>query len=288
MALTLTYTLGLPASGKTSWAKRQLQTDANLVLVSRDELRNMLHDGKFSKGNEKQVIRIQDQIISDALGAHRSVIVHDTNFHPSNVERFQGHADALKVELRERSFISVPLETCIERDLHRPESVGEHVIRRMWQTYLAPQPEPAPQHDAQLLDAIIVDMDGTLAIMGDRSPYDMSGLCINDQVNEPVARVLRREHGNFYPPNILVCSGRHEANRSATEQWLRRHEIPFTELWMRPDDDNRKDAILKREIYDEHIRGRYNVLYVLDDRDQVVELWRSLGLSCWQVAPGAF
>ena len=60
------------------------------------------------------------------------------------------------------------------------------------------------------------------------------------------------------------------------------------ELFMRPTGDTRKDSILKKEIYDNHIKGKYNVKYVLDDRDSVVEMWREQGLTCLQVAPGDF
>jgi hypothetical protein len=57
---------------------------------------------------------------------------------------------------------------------------------------------------------------------------------------------------------------------------------------MRQTDDNRKDSIIKEEIYDAHIRGKYNVLFVLDDRDQVVQMWRSLGLTVLQCNEGDF
>jgi hypothetical protein len=57
---------------------------------------------------------------------------------------------------------------------------------------------------------------------------------------------------------------------------------------MRETGDRRKDSIIKKEIFDRHIRDVYNIEFVLDDRNQVVELWRSLGLTCLQVADGDF
>ena len=57
---------------------------------------------------------------------------------------------------------------------------------------------------------------------------------------------------------------------------------------MRRTKDFRKDAIVKTELFDAHIRGRYEVLFVLDDRNQVVEMWRVMGLPCLQVAAGDF
>jgi hypothetical protein len=57
---------------------------------------------------------------------------------------------------------------------------------------------------------------------------------------------------------------------------------------MRKEGDVRKDAIVKGEIYEKNINGKYNVLFVLDDRNQMVEMWRGLGLTCLQVADGDF
>jgi hypothetical protein len=57
---------------------------------------------------------------------------------------------------------------------------------------------------------------------------------------------------------------------------------------MRPENDMRKDSVVKSELFWEHVAPNYNVQFVLDDRDQVVDFWRSIGLVCWQVAPGDF
>jgi hypothetical protein len=75
-------------------------------------------------------------------------------------------------------------------------------------------------------------------------------------------------------------------------RWLKFHGFdqryrPF-QLLMRPLGDNRPDEIVKEEMYELHIRGKYNVALVLDDRQKVVDLWRRLGLTCLQVADGDF
>ena len=60
-------------------------------------------------------------------------------------------------------------------------------------------------------------------------------------------------------------------------------------LFARKSGDFRKDAVVKEEIYRRHIEGKYCIKLVLDDRDQVVSCWRdTIGLTCFQVAPGAF
>jgi hypothetical protein len=134
--------------------------------------------------------------------------------------------------------------------------------------------------------AVIVDVDGTLALITDRSPYSHQGV-LKDKPNAPVIAVARalaaQEHA------LVIVSGRSELAREDTERWLDRHlGVEYDGPFMRADRDGRKDATIKREIYERDIKPNYDVLCVLDDRDQVVEMWRSLGLTCLQVARGDF
>jgi hypothetical protein len=91
--------------------------------------------------------------------------------------------------------------------------------------------------------------------------------------------------------DVIFISGRDEVCRAETLRWLRwyfGHSFPAQALLMRPRGDNRRDAVVKREIYEREIEPYYDVAYVLDDRNQVVEMWRSLGLTTLQVADGNF
>lgn len=133
--------------------------------------------------------------------------------------------------------------------------------------------------------AIICDLDGTLALLNGRDPYDAS-TCADDALNEPVAHIVRTYAATGV--TILIVSGRNVRHRKETEQWLAAHSIPYTSLSMRRPRDFRKDAILKTEVYEAKIRTQYRVLFVLEDRDQTVAMWRELGLTCLQVAPGDF
>ena len=88
---------------------------------------------------------------------------------------------------------------------------------------------------------------------------------------------------------LVIVSGLSELAREDTELWLTRHlGVPFEGPFMRPARDDRKDEAIMREIYDHEIAPRFDVLCVLNDRDQVVRMWRALGLVCLQVAPGDF
>jgi hypothetical protein len=137
---------------------------------------------------------------------------------------------------------------------------------------------------ARKLPAIIVDFDGTLALKGERKPYDWSRVG-EDQPNLPVVFVVK--HLALFS-TVLIVSGRDEECRWQSEMWLHAQGISFHELFMRPKGDNRPDTEVKREIYEREIRDKYNVLLVIDDRNSVVKQWREMGLPYFQVAEGDF
>lgn len=136
---------------------------------------------------------------------------------------------------------------------------------------------------------VICDLDGTLSLFEKedkssiyyRNPYDAS-TCDKDLLNKAVKYVLDA------CDNVILLSGREEKYRHQTESFLDKHEISRVGLFMRSTGDFRKDSIVKEELYNNYVKNNYNVLFVLDDRDRVVKMWRDLGLTCFQVAPGNF
>ena len=136
--------------------------------------------------------------------------------------------------------------------------------------------------------AVLVDIDGTLALRtGDRSPFDW-GRVGEDEPNPPVIELVRTIH-DAGRHRIILMSGRDESCRMQTEMWLDAQDVPFHELHMRSEKDNRKDSIVKEELYLTHILGKYDVAFVIDDRNQVVEMWRErLGFTVFQCAEGDF
>lgn len=130
------------------------------------------------------------------------------------------------------------------------------------------------------------DIDGTLALRGDRGAYDFTR-CEEDLLNVSVRgalRSFRSADGDV----IVLLSGRGEEHRGQTEAWLRAHEVPYDELWMRAAGDQRRDDVVKAELFDRHVRHRFAVRVSLDDRDRVVAVWRRMGLPTWQVNYGSF
>lgn len=141
--------------------------------------------------------------------------------------------------------------------------------------------------------AIMCDLDGTLCINDQgRSPFDYYA-ARHDGVNPAVAETL----WSFVETNpyvdIIFISAREEYGRQTFLDWLRHHMTICSwqgdvRLYMRQNGDHRRDAIVKKEIYKRHIEPFWDILFVLDDRKQVVDMWRSLGLTCFQVAEGDF
>jgi hypothetical protein len=135
---------------------------------------------------------------------------------------------------------------------------------------------------------IICDIDGTLALLGNRNRFDPT--TGDDLLNYPIANILQiYDNQTIFPIKLILVTGREEKYRNFTEEWLHKNNVDhYILLLMRKTGDFRKDFIIKKELYEKHIKGKYDVLFVLEDRDQVVKMWRDEGLTCLQVAYGNF
>ena len=134
--------------------------------------------------------------------------------------------------------------------------------------------------------AIVSDMDGTMIHIGNRSPYDASLCDETDTPNWPVINTVIALVNSGY--DVVFVSAREEKDRAPTERQIRKYlpgHFDF-KLFMRSTKDHRQDDIVKKEIYQKWIEPYYDVLFVMDDRQRVVNAWRELGLTCFQVNPG--
>lgn len=266
---------GLPASGKSTYAKELVKQ--GYKRVNKDDLRAMIDDGKWSEINEKNIRDMELHLVVEQLNKGKNVVVDSTNF--AYEDYWQHIAEKAGAEF-EVKFFDVPVQECIERDARRGDkSVGKKVILGMYNKYLHKEPEKVA-YDGSLLDCYIFDIDGTLATMGNRSPYDWSKVGV-DTVNESVRDVLRSLRKDY--SSIIILSGRDSICRGETEDWLNKNGISYGALYMRPEGDMRKDVEVKEELYNNHIKGKYNILGVFDDRLQVCRLWYKLGLSLFRV-----
>lgn len=274
---------GLPASGKSTHAK-ELALKPEWKRVNKDDLRAMIDSGKWSRENEKYIITMRDYHIDNALQSGFNIVVDDTNFDPEHETRLKAMADFYGAEF-EIKFFDVPVSECVTRDAKRGDkSVGEKVIRGMYNKYL----KKNTPYNPSISDAFICDIDGTIAQMNGRGPYDWDKVDTDKRNDNVVTLVTAMAMGS----EVIFVSGRDSSCREKTKQWID-DNIPLMKrkgykLFMRAEGDSRKDNIVKSEIYKNEIKDKYNVLFVLDDRDQVVHMWRELGLTCLQVDYGNF
>lgn len=295
----LIITRGLPGSGKTTMARRWVAEDpADRVRLNRDDLRHSLYGAYAGLTWEQEgaITAAQHSAVAALLDAGKSVIVDDTNLRLRHARAWCDIAAKLGVEFEVRDVLTEATE-CVERDARRERVVGADVIRKLDQKFSRPWPNVQPsERKADSAPAAydpkpgkptcwLVDIDGTVALMDGRSPYDMSRVA-DDLPNGPVIEVVRRLSERH---DIVFLSGRTADARDATAAWLATNVgVTYSGLHMRASGDNRKDFIVKAELFNQHVRDEWHVLGVLDDRTQVVDMWRSIGLTCLQVAEGDF
>lgn len=274
---------GLPASGKSTWAKEKIET-GNYIRISKDTIRAEMF-GRWSKKREREVLKIRNQLIRAALELGKNVIVDDTNLNPIHEKTIQKIAEEYGVDFEVNdSFLEVSPEECVERDLKRPNSVGASVIWGMYEQYLGLSPEVYLEQNWEKRRCVIFDIDGTLAHnTSGRSFYDFSK--VGKDTPDPfltMAIDAINETEDYYV-DIIIVSGRDGEYREQTESWLERNAIPYQMLYMREPDDKRDDVVVKEEIYHKFIEPKYAVLGVFDDRPKVCRMWRKLGLNVAQM-----
>lgn len=294
----LRLTRGLPGSGKSTWARKFVKANPGTVRLNRDDFRLMLFGLPVLSGEQEDIVTVaQHGAVTSALKAGHDVIVDDTNFYNPGVKKLMNIAAKANATVIFHDFTDVPIEECIRRDADRDAMVGEGVIRKMYNRYMKDKDLPLEipsvgsyelfpyWHEEHLPWAVIVDIDGTVAKMADRSPYEWHR--VGEDI--PVFNVLEAVRAMAAQGHsILFTSGRDGSCREVTAAWLDTNYGQNYTLLMRREKDNRPDWIVKAEIFDTQIRGRFNIRMVFDDRNQVVDMWRNMGLTVAQVAEGDF
>lgn len=275
---TLQMNRGLQASGKTT-ASMELVAQG-WKRVNKDDLRYMIDNKKWSKENENIIKGIETTLVQELLGQGFNVVVDDTNF--VHEDHWKAVAINCNSQFVVRDF-DTPVQECVRRNLLRGEPVPTDAIWKMYRQHVQPTIKSVP-YEKNLPDCYLFDIDGTLAHMKKRGPFDEDRVD-EDSLDEPTANILDVLSEKN---KIFILSGRSSACRTKTFEWLTENGITFEELYMRDSGDKRPDTDVKREIYENNIKGKYNVLGIFDDRDSVVQLWRSLGLKCFQCEYGSF
>lgn len=297
---------GIPASGKSTIARAAVAaaTPGTVIRLNNDDLAGMLYAGQTIMTAESAALLagLRAGTLTAALTQPhvRLVIIDNTNLAERSLRALEqialAHGATFEVD---DTLLAVPVDVCLARDAARDKPVGETVIARMvrdaarirpWKPGTHPQAALRAvtpyNNDPALPGCVIVDVDGTLALMVDRSPFEWHKVG-SDAPNRAVVDLVRDliDAGE----RIIVMSGRDGSCREQTQAWLDEHVAPGLPLYMRSAGDARPDAIIKLELFNAHIAGKHHVRFVLDDRDSVVHLWRRvLGLPTFQVADGSF
>lgn len=302
-------TRGAPASGKDTFALEWVNEDSQWrVRSNRDETRFQLY-GEFvlDRMREETVTTFQESGVKTMLAAKHDVIISDTNLNSQTVRRWLKIAKDAGAEVEFADF-DTPLEECLRRNKARGDAGGrfvpEEVIRSFFSRYyrkgklpeipvLGEQLELRTKYvpDESLPMAYLVDIDGTLADMSacGRGPFDWARVGEDTPIDN-VIRVVEALSAQGY--RIIFMSGRDAVCMNETRAWLA--ETPLgalgfdAPLFMRAEKDGRRDSIVKHELFYKHVVDKYHVVGVIDDRQQVVDMWREIGLTTFQCAPGDF
>jgi hypothetical protein len=256
----------------------------------------------------EQAKALRNAALSVLLAADMDVVVDDIHLSDPSVQEVLAVAREYNCLILVYDMSQTPLDEVFRRNSLRERPVPEDVIAGYHRTFLVgqsfplpiPDPPPVPEPPQiyvpiEGVPTYLVDIDGTLTCWSpdpavratQREPFDWDAVGL-DLPNEPVIRLLEALDavGVFH---FVFVSARPEICREPTEKWLIDHVgVEWGRLFMRDTGDGRPDEVVKMEIFDREIRERYNVVGVFDDRNKVVSMWRSLGLTVYQVADGNF
>ena len=296
--------VGAPGSGKSTFARYFLRTEDNWIRVNRDDFRLMqFGDSLMIPFYEERISKMVEASVLTLLKSDTNVIIDATNTSLRTIQDMI-HTYTEYADISFKVF-DLPVDELVKRCDKRYEETGKFISKSVVERNVANLKHtlekfdfaPIPRkvqvattsyatQDKNLPKAVICDLDGTLSLLNGRDPYN-AATCDNDLLNEPVAAALKMAKQQGYL--VILLSGREDKFREPTMRFLDKHQIGYDLLLMRTSNDFRKDNIIKRELFEGEIQGKYFVEFLLDDRNQVVDMWRKdLHLPCFQVNYGDF
>jgi len=291
-------TIGVSASGKSSWAQEFCYEQASkgniFRIIERDKIRADVLVAKkktqpgagvvWAKWNwkwEGEVDAVAEAELDEVVNGgatYAGVIFSDTNLNAARRKTLFNKLVKKGFEVEEKTF-EVTWAEAVKRDTARKNGVGLSVLADQ---FARMQLTTVKQYvgDKMLKNAVIVDIDGTLAHMQGRSAFAWNRVG-EDSVDEEVADVIRGLQSLGYA--VIVMSGRDGSCKEITETWMHENDIPFDEFFIRAAGDMRSDDIIKSELFWGNVASKYNVKMVVDDRPKVTRMWRSMGLKVMQM-----
>lgn len=298
---------GIQGSGKSTWAKQWCHEDPeHRVRFNNDDIRNMLGD-YWIPSREKLVKCLYDRFLLDSMARKYDIVIDNMNLNPKTVAEIESEVDLFnrgvrgeygwKYEVEFKDFWT-PVEECIRRDASRLNPIGEKVIKETWRRYrnfiISSDIKEMLKNKAKHVDGgrpvILVDMDATLCLNTSGRPFygeNSANGMLEDTPVEEICRLVRQMGEHCL---VFIVTGREGTAEvvDATKEWLKKNEIPSDAMFFRPVGDYSPGPDCKRRIYEENIKGKYNVQFVLDDSSKCVKMWREQGLICLQPNEGKF
>lgn len=276
----LLITRGLPASGKTTYAKNWVEENPEKrIRVEKDEIRKdskLFIDGVYNKerGDESIVVKERDRLIHSALSRGFSVVSSDTNLNSKNIVQLQNIAKQYDAELEIKEFYEISLRELIERDKNRSRSVGENTIRDLFYKYVKVMPTYL-KFNAELPFVIVCDIDGTLTL-------DQKSKKLNqEEINIAIAHILDAIKIINYAKIILITK-RDMSLETQTKDWLELNDIEYDFIVFNTDLDKSESA-LKIEFIEQQVIDKYNILAWFDDNTEVCNILRDVyGINVMQ------
>lgn len=297
-------TQGIQGSGKSTFAKKWVEEDpVHRVRWNNDDCRRMC--GPYSVlERESFITSTRHSFIHKAMIDKKDIVIDDMNLNTRTTEYYEKIVKAYndqntdKYVLEYKQFFNISVDECILRDSMRPNPIGEKIIKstyRKYRDYIINQSvnnmyANLVPNNPKLENAIICDIDATLSLNLKGRPFYGEGCAegiADDIVIEPIANILRTMSKNN---KILIVTGREGTPEiiEATKNWLINNNIHYDSIYLRPVKDYSPGAECKKEIYNNYIKGKYNVSFVLEDNKKCVNMWRSEGLICLQPNDGNF
>lgn len=298
---------GISGSGKSTFAKQFCSENPSYLRINRDEIRKSIlpfslneywqQDKTYHQKIEAMVQSLHQNAIYSALKRNWDIVIDNTHLKVAYINDLLKSLSNFDLEISFK-LIDTPLEEAIKRNAGRIDQVGEDFIRQQAEKLgimrknfnfnqvlsIKPKVQVNIVYDETLPKCVLVDIDGTVADKGDRIPFDWLRVG-EDTPKKNVIRLVQSLKKTGY--QIIFMSGRDAICRPQTIEWLCKYfdwQVLDFQLFMRKENDSRKDSIIKRELFEQNILGNYFVDFVIDDRDQVVEMWRKdLNLTCLQV-----
>ena len=311
----LILTLGISGSGKTYWSKQWAEENPeHRIRLNYDDIRCML--GKYWVPDKREQL-VKDTFtyaLKQAMYMGYDIVIDNmSNLNPKHLKEYEKlvkehndfSATSNSYKLIYKLF-DTPVEVCIERDSKRPIPIGEKVIRQQWkqyrtaiiQTSISNMLKNQVIQDEKLPHCIIVDMDATLCFNTNGRPFwgpEADVRVIEDIPNTPIVELVKHykeaAYGTnpfTYNRNVIIITGRSESTRKGTEMWLKKYNISFDKLLMRPNGDFTKGEELKQTLYETEVKNKYYVDFVIEDSTKVVKMYRDLGLTVLQPNEGKF